>query len=89
MTEGRALTTDKPTVQVKTYQTRTPDLSLRAFLPEVQKALKTGTAALVDVRSPQEFTGERSEERRLVSRENCQRHAPYAVRRTQYAGTNR
>jgi thiosulfate/3-mercaptopyruvate sulfurtransferase len=35
-----------------------PDQSLRAFLPEVQKAVKEKSAALVDVRSPQEFTGE-------------------------------
>jgi thiosulfate/3-mercaptopyruvate sulfurtransferase len=56
--EGRELTTDKPTFPVKTYETRAPDLSLRAFLPEVQQAMKTRSAALVDVRSPQEFTGE-------------------------------
>ena len=35
-----------------------PDLSLRAFLPEVQQASQAKSAALVDVRSPQEFTGE-------------------------------
>ena len=34
-----------------------PDSSIRALLPEVQDALKKGTP-LVDVRSPQEFTGE-------------------------------
>src|ERR1700687_3503601 len=56
--EGRELTTDKPTLPVKTYETRAPHLSLRAFLPEVQQAMKTRSAALVDVRSPQEFTGE-------------------------------
>jgi thiosulfate/3-mercaptopyruvate sulfurtransferase len=31
---------------------------LRAFLPAVQRSVDKGTAALVDVRSPQEFTGE-------------------------------
>ena len=35
-----------------------PDLSLRAFLPQVQQALQAQSRALVDVRSPQEFTGE-------------------------------
>lgn len=35
-----------------------PNMSLRAFLPELQQAMKTRSAGLVDVRSPQEFTGE-------------------------------
>jgi thiosulfate/3-mercaptopyruvate sulfurtransferase len=58
LAEGRELTTDPTTVQSKTYKAQTPDLSIRAFLPEVQKALQEKRAALVDVRSPQEFTGE-------------------------------
>ena len=58
LAEGRELSTDKPALPAKTYKTRPPDNSLRAFLPEVQQALKTKSAALVDVRSPQEFTGE-------------------------------
>jgi thiosulfate/3-mercaptopyruvate sulfurtransferase len=56
--EGRELTTDKPSLAAKTYKAGAPDLSLRAFLPEVQKASQTRSAALVDVRSPQEFSGE-------------------------------
>jgi len=58
LAEGRELTTDPSTVQSRTYKAQTPDLSIRAFLPEVQKALQEKRAALVDVRSPQEFTGE-------------------------------
>jgi thiosulfate/3-mercaptopyruvate sulfurtransferase len=58
LAEGRDLTTDKPNVQRKTYKTKPVDNSLRAFLPEVQQAMKNKSAALVDVRSPQEFTGE-------------------------------
>jgi thiosulfate/3-mercaptopyruvate sulfurtransferase len=58
LAEGRELSTDKPTAPAKTYKAGTPDLSLRAFLPEVQQAVKNKAAALVDVRSPQEFTGE-------------------------------
>jgi len=58
LAEGRDLSTDKPPVTRKTYKTSAPDLSLRAFLPEVQAALKSKSSALVDVRSPQEFTGE-------------------------------
>ena len=34
------------------------DLSLRAFLPQVQQASAQRSADMVDVRSPQEFTGE-------------------------------
>src|SRR6202040_4232665 len=35
-----------------------PDLSLRAFLRQVQDAARAGSVSLVDVRSPQEFSGE-------------------------------
>jgi len=58
LAEGRELSTDKPSVQAKTYKASGPDQSLRAFLPEVQQAVAGKKAALVDVRSPQEFTGE-------------------------------
>ena len=58
LAEGRELSTDKPSFPTKTYKARSPDLSLRAFLPEVQKAVAGKTAALVDVRSPAEFNGE-------------------------------
>src|SRR6202035_4883743 len=34
------------------------DNSLRAFLPQVQAAMQAGSHGMVDVRSPQEFTGE-------------------------------
>jgi thiosulfate/3-mercaptopyruvate sulfurtransferase len=40
------------------YHASDPDLSLRAFLPQVQEAVKGGNTVLIDVRSPQEFTGE-------------------------------
>ena len=56
--EGRELTTDRSTSPPASYKASAPDRSLRAFLPEVQQAIKTSSAALVDVRSPQEFTGE-------------------------------
>jgi thiosulfate/3-mercaptopyruvate sulfurtransferase len=58
LAEGRPLSTDKPSIPAATYKTKAPDTSLRAFLPEVQQAMKSKSAALVDVRSPQEFTGE-------------------------------
>ena len=58
LAEGRDLSTDTPSFPAKTYQAGVPDLSLRAFLPEVQQAVAGKKAALVDVRSPAEFTGE-------------------------------
>jgi thiosulfate/3-mercaptopyruvate sulfurtransferase len=58
LAEGRDLSTDKPSLPAATYKAGEPDLSLRAFLPEVQQAVAGKKAALVDVRSPQEFTGE-------------------------------
>src|SRR5436853_5074324 len=58
LAEGRDLSTDKPVFPAKTYKAGVPDLSLRAFLPEVQQAMEGHKAALVDVRGPQEFTGE-------------------------------
>ena len=56
--ETRDLSTDKPSFPAKTYKAGDPDTSLRAFLPEVQQAAAGRKTALVDVRGPQEFTGE-------------------------------
>jgi len=55
--EGRELAKDAPQIQKKSYKAKTADTSLRAFLPEVQSAVAGKKAALVDVRSPDEFTG--------------------------------
>jgi thiosulfate/3-mercaptopyruvate sulfurtransferase len=55
--EGRELTTEVPTVPKTTYRATEADMSLRAFLPEVQRAFETKSHRLVDVRSPDEFTG--------------------------------
>jgi thiosulfate/3-mercaptopyruvate sulfurtransferase len=57
LAEGRDLTTDAPSFPQATYRASAPDFSLRAFLPEVQQASTAKKAALVDVRSPDEFTG--------------------------------
>lgn len=56
--EGRALSIDRPDVTRERYTAKEPDFSSRSFLPQVQAVVNRGTAALVDVRSPQEFTGE-------------------------------
>jgi len=58
LAEGRELSQEAPRVKTAGYKAKDPDLSLRAFLPQVQAAVKAGTVKLVDVRSPQEFTGE-------------------------------
>jgi len=58
LAEGRELDTRKPSIAPAAYTAGDPDLSIRAFLPEVQKAFGRSDVALVDVRSPQEFTGE-------------------------------
>jgi thiosulfate/3-mercaptopyruvate sulfurtransferase len=58
LAEGRELSTEIPQAKRITYRAKAADLSLRAFLPQVQAAVSSGRAALVDVRSPQEFTGE-------------------------------
>jgi thiosulfate/3-mercaptopyruvate sulfurtransferase len=56
--EGRELTTDVPTVRAAEYSALPADVSLRSLLQDVQEALDEHAAELVDVRSPQEFTGE-------------------------------
>ena len=52
LAESRELSTEKPAFAAKTYKASGPDVSLRAFLPEVQQASAGKKAALVDVRSP-------------------------------------
>ena len=58
LSEGRDLSMDVPKPAKAAYKASKADLSLRALLPAVQRASDQKTAHLVDVRSPQEFTGE-------------------------------
>jgi thiosulfate/3-mercaptopyruvate sulfurtransferase len=76
--EGRELSTDVPRTAHAQYRASKADLSLRAFLPQVQDAIKRGGIPLVDVRSPKEFTGEILSPPGLA--ETCQRggHIPSA-----------
>jgi thiosulfate/3-mercaptopyruvate sulfurtransferase len=76
--EGRALTKEVPRVPRAAYRAKDPDLSIRSFLPDVQQAVAQKTVELVDVRSPQEFTGELLSPPGLP--ETCQRggHIPGA-----------
>src|SRR5207244_10479307 len=56
--EGRERSTQKPSSSSAKYKAGAPDVALRALLPEVQAAVAGKKTSLVDVRSPQEFTGE-------------------------------
>lgn len=58
LAEGRELSKDVPAVTTVGYTAQAPDFSIRSYLPAVQQAMKSGSAEMVDVRSPQEFTGE-------------------------------
>jgi thiosulfate/3-mercaptopyruvate sulfurtransferase len=60
LAEGRDLETmsRKATPSARPYQASGPDNSIRAFLPQVQQAQKAGNTIMIDVRSPQEFSGE-------------------------------
>jgi thiosulfate/3-mercaptopyruvate sulfurtransferase len=57
ITEGRPTTTEPPSFAPATFNATSGDDSIRAKRDEVGEALGTGTK-LVDVRSPQEFSGE-------------------------------
>lgn len=56
--EGRLLTTERPNYPRTEYRAKEPNLSIRAFSAQVLQSLNNPQVALVDVRSPQEFTGE-------------------------------
>ena len=58
LAEGRELSTAVSKYPQMNYRVPAADLSLRAFLPQAQAASREASAVLVDVRSPQEFTGE-------------------------------
>jgi thiosulfate/3-mercaptopyruvate sulfurtransferase len=76
--EAREVTTAVPHFEPRTYNAGKPDLLLRAFLPDVQALDLNQRGALVDVRSPQEFSGELLSPPGLP--ETCQRggHIPGA-----------
>ena len=56
--EGRPMTTDVASYPATTYTAQDPDESIRAYRDQVLAAVSAGNTALVDVRSPQEFSGE-------------------------------
>jgi thiosulfate/3-mercaptopyruvate sulfurtransferase len=59
--EGRELTKDVPSYPPASYKApERDDKTIRAFRDQVREHIKKGGAALVDVRSPQEYSGERT-----------------------------
>ena len=56
--EGRPYTREIPSHAATTYVASDPDPSIRAFRDDVLAQVASGQPALVDVRSPQEFSGE-------------------------------
>ncbi|MGQ0657492.1 MAG: sulfurtransferase [Chromatiales bacterium] len=58
LAEGRELSKEAPKPAPAAYKAQDSDFSIRAFLPDVQRAMDSKSAYLVDVRSPKEFTGE-------------------------------
>jgi thiosulfate/3-mercaptopyruvate sulfurtransferase len=57
ISEGKETSSDVPTYPEGTFAAKTPNEAIRARREEVQEALDTETR-LVDVRSPQEYSGE-------------------------------
>ena len=58
LADNRPLTTDRPQHSAKTYAAQEPDESIRAYRDQVLAGVNAGSLTLVDVRSPQEFSGE-------------------------------
>jgi thiosulfate/3-mercaptopyruvate sulfurtransferase len=58
LAEGRELSIEKGHAERTSYRAKDADLSLRAFLSQVQKASAERSSGMVDVRSPQEYSGE-------------------------------
>ena len=56
--EGRQLTKDVPHFEPTTYHAQPMDESIRAFRDDVMSGLSDPNRRLIDVRSPQEYTGE-------------------------------
>ena len=55
--DGRPYATAQADPPPARYTAREPDLTLRAFRDEVMESIRSGRTNLVDVRSPDEFTG--------------------------------
>lgn len=80
VSEGRPLDTSIPSYPQTTYRAQEPDPSIRALREEVLASLGQPNVALVDVRSPKEYSGELLAPENLPQ-EGAQRggHIPGAV----------
>ena len=58
LAENRPLTTDVPSHAAASYTAQEPDEGIRAYRDQVLAGVSAGSISLVDVRSPQEFSGE-------------------------------
>lgn len=78
LAEERPLTREAPAVSPESYRAHDPDVSIRAFLGQVMTSYKSSDWSLVDVRSPDEYTGKILAPPGLA--ETCQRggHIPGA-----------
>jgi thiosulfate/3-mercaptopyruvate sulfurtransferase len=56
--ENREYTREVPTYEPTSYTAQDPDPKIRAFRDDVFALINSGSGALVDVRSPQEYSGE-------------------------------
>ncbi len=56
--EGRPYTKDVPQFAATTYHAQSPNETIRAFRDQVATKLNSPNLRLIDVRSPQEYTGE-------------------------------
>ena len=55
--DNRPLTTDVPNHSARTYQASEPNQAVRAYRDQVLASVNAGNISLVDVRSPDEFSG--------------------------------
>ena len=56
--ENREYTTEEPIPKSSKYIAQPPDEGIRAYLPDVKRAIERAETVLVDVRSAKEFSGE-------------------------------
>lgn len=56
--ENREYTKEEPPSKSSKYVAQPPDEGIRAYLPDVKRAIERAETVLVDVRSPKEFSGE-------------------------------